>query len=61
MSVLLHLNGAPGVGKSTIAERLVATRPGWLNCDIDILRTLLGGWQEDFARAGAQIRPGPAR
>ncbi|PUA80544.1 AAA family ATPase [Nocardioides currus] len=57
MSLLLHLNGAPGVGKSTIAERLVATRPGWLNCDIDVLRTLLGGWQDDFARAGAQIRP----
>jgi len=57
MSVLLHLNGTPGVGKSTIAERLVATRPGWLNCDIDILRTLIGGWQDDFARAGAQIRP----
>lgn len=57
MSVLLHLNGAPGVGKSSIAERLVASRPGWLNCDIDILRTLLGGWQDDFSRAGAQIRP----
>lgn len=57
MSILLHLNGAPGVGKSTIAERLVATRPGWLNCDIDVLRSLLGGWQDDFARAGAQVRP----
>lgn len=57
MSVLLHLNGAPGVGKSTIAERLVASRPGWLNCDIDILRTLIGGWKDTFAAAGAQIRP----
>ncbi len=57
MSVLLHLNGAPGVGKSTIAERLVASRPGWLNCDMDILRTLIGGWQDDFSAAGAQIRP----
>lgn len=57
MSVLLHLNGAPGVGKSTIAERLVAARPGWLNCDIDILRTLIGGWKDTFAAAGAQIRP----
>jgi predicted kinase len=57
MSVLLHLNGAPGVGKSTIAERLVASRPGWLNCDIDILRTLIGGWKDNFAAAGAQIRP----
>jgi predicted kinase len=57
MSVLLHLNGAPGVGKSTIAERIVASRPGWLNCDIDILRTLIGGWKNTFAAAGAQIRP----
>jgi predicted kinase len=57
MSVLVHLNGAPGVGKSTIAERLVASRPGWLNCDIDILRTLIGGWKDAFAAAGAQIRP----
>lgn len=57
MSILLHLNGAPGVGKSTIAERLVATRPDWLNCDIDVLRSLLGGWQDDFARAGAHVRP----
>lgn len=57
MSVLLHINGAPGAGKSTIAERLVASRPGWLNCDIDILRTLIGGWQDDFVSAGARIRP----
>lgn len=57
MSVLLHLNGAPGVGKSTIAERFVATRPGWLNCEIDLLRTLVGGWKDDFAGAGAQVRP----
>ena len=57
MSVLLHLNGAPGVGKSTIAERLVASLPGWLNCDIDILRSLIGGWKDDFAAAGAHIRP----
>jgi predicted kinase len=57
MSVLLHLNGAPGVGKSSCAERLVASRPGWLNCDIDILRTLIGGWQDNFAGAGARMRP----
>ena len=55
--MLLHLNGAPGVGKSTVARLLVGQRPGWLNCDIDVLRTLLGGWEEDFAAAGAVIRP----
>jgi hypothetical protein len=28
-----------------------------MNCDIDVLRTLIGGWQLDFGRAGALIRP----
>lgn len=57
MSVLVHLNGAPGVGKSTIAQSLVARRRGWLNCDIDVLRTLIGGWEDDFTGAGALVRP----
>ena len=54
---LIHLNGAPGVGKSTIARALVASRPGWLNCDIDLLRSLLGGWEDDFVATGAVVRP----
>ena len=54
---LIHLNGPPGIGKSTIARRYVAEHPGVLNCDIDVLRTLIGGWSEDFAGAGALIRP----
>ena len=28
-----------------------------LNCDIDVLRTLIGGWESDFGAAGALIRP----
>jgi hypothetical protein len=28
-----------------------------LNCDVDVLRTLVGGWKLDFARAGVLIRP----
>ena len=56
MSRLIHLNGPPGIGKSTIARRYVAEHPGALNCDIDVLRTLVGGWHDDFAGAGALIR-----
>ena len=54
---LIHLNGPPGIGKSTLARRYVGEHPGVLNCDIDVLRTLIGGWSNDFAAAGALIRP----
>jgi predicted kinase len=54
---LIHLNGPPGIGKSTLARRYVADHAGVLNCDIDVLRTLIGGWEDDFSGAGALIRP----
>lgn len=57
MSRLIHLNGPPGIGKSTLARRYVADHRGVLNCDVDVLRTLIGGWQSDFQAAGALIRP----
>lgn len=57
MPRLIHLNGPPGIGKSTIARRYAAEHPGTLVCDVDVLRTLIGGWREDFAGAGALIRP----
>lgn len=57
MSRLIHLNGPPGIGKSTLARRYVAEHPGVLNCDVDVLRTLIGGWESDFQSAGALIRP----
>ncbi|UUZ58150.1 ATP-binding protein [Nocardioides sp. B-3] len=57
MSRLIHLNGPPGIGKSTLARRYVDDHDGVLNCDIDVLRTLIGGWDRDFAGAGALIRP----
>ncbi len=57
MPSLIHLNGPPGIGKSTLARRYVDEHPGVLNCDIDVLRTLIGGWASDFGTAGALIRP----
>lgn len=57
MATLIHLNGPPGIGKSTIARRYVDEHPGVLNCDIDVLRTLIGGWSDDFIAAGGLIRP----
>jgi len=57
MTRLIHLNGPPGIGKSTLARRYAEDHPTTLNCDIDVLRTLIGGWKEDFPGAGTLIRP----
>ena len=57
MTRLLHLNGPPGIGKSTLARRYATDHPGVLVCDIDLLRTLVGGWESRFAETGALIRP----
>lgn len=57
MTRLILLNGMPGVGKSTIARRFAAEHPGTLLCDVDVLRTFIGGWSDDFDLAGARIRP----
>jgi predicted kinase len=57
VSRLILLNGPPGIGKSTLAQRYVEDHPGVLNADIDVLRTLVGGWRDDFGGAGALIRP----
>lgn len=54
---MIHLNGAPAVGKSTLARRWASAHPGTLDLDIDVLRTLVGGWDADFAHAGALVRP----
>jgi predicted kinase len=53
---LIHLNGPPGIGKSTIARRYVAEHPGVLDCDIDVLRNLVGGWRDDVGEASRLIR-----
>jgi predicted kinase len=61
---LIHLNGPPGIGKSTLAQLYIGEHPGVLNLDIDQLRALIGGWRERFVRplalamAGAHLRLG---
>lgn len=57
MPRLILLNGPPGIGKSTIAQHYVDDHAGTLNLDIDRLRTLIGGWQHEFAETGEIVRP----
>ena len=47
MPSLVHLNGPPAAGKSSIGAQLVTTRPLALNLDIDELRVRLGSWESD--------------
>ena len=49
---LIHLNGPAGIGKSTLAERWASDHPLTLNCDIDVLRAMIGGWQDQPAAMG---------
>ncbi len=52
----MHLNGPPGVGKSTLAERYVDAHAGVLRLDVDLLRPLVGGWRDAFEETGRQVR-----
>jgi hypothetical protein len=54
---LIHLNGPPGIGKSTLAQLYADDHPGVLNLDIDRLRGMIGGWRDRFAETGAIVRP----
>lgn len=55
--LVLHLNGAPGAGKSTLARRWADDHVGTLLLDVDALRTWVSGWRDDFAGTGAVVRP----
>lgn len=56
MSRLIHLDGPPGVGKSSLARRYAAEHPGVLICEIDLLRTMVARWEDDPLVAGEHIR-----
>jgi predicted kinase len=48
---LIHLNGSPGAGKSTVARLYAARHPGVLNLDIDEVTAMISGWQDDVSAA----------
>lgn len=51
MPRLIHLNGPPRVGKSTLARRYANEHPGVLALDLDVLAGLIGGYHENFSAA----------
>ncbi len=57
MTALIHLNGPPGIGKSTLSALYTERHPGTLNLDIDSLHRLVGGWQDPDNRTHDVLRP----
>jgi predicted kinase len=52
----VHLNGPPGIGKSTLARRYVHDRPLSFCLDLDGLRSLIGRWDEHEQESGLLAR-----
>jgi len=46
---LIHLNGPPGIGKSTVASAFADRHPGVLNLDIDRVAAMIGGCGDSFS------------
>jgi predicted kinase len=57
VSQLLHLNGPPGIGKSTLSALWAERHPRTLNLDIDVLHPLIGGWRDPEQDTHALARP----
>lgn len=49
MARFIHLNGPPGIGKSSVASAFADRHPGVLNLDIDQVAALIGGWKDRFS------------
>src|SRR4051794_16345809 len=56
MQRLVLINGAPGSGKSTMAEALAQDEQMTLALDVDALKHSLGRWEEDPSRSGLHAR-----
>lgn len=57
MTSLIHVNGPPGIGKSTLSALYADRHPGTLNLDIDSLHPLVGGWQDVDNHTHQVLRP----
>lgn len=56
MARLILINGAPSSGKSTLARRYADDHPLTLDLDLDMVRSLLGGWLAEWSEAGVLTR-----
>jgi predicted kinase len=58
---LVLLNGMPGAGKSTLAERYRSEHPGVLVVEADVIRTWIGGDPAEHAEAARHLSLAMAR